>query len=62
MDQRCYYENRLIHISLDNIKNFKIEELKPKAQEPKASNSSLRPNQSRNAKTFVKAWKEKEKY
>ena len=40
IDQRCYYENWLVHPSLGkDIKDFKIEKPKPKAQKPKASNS-----------------------
>lgn len=62
MNHYYYCENWLVHASIDNAtKDFKIEEPKPKGQEPKASNSSLRFNQDGNTKTSNKAWKEKKK-
>lgn len=45
IDQRYYYEMRPVHASLyKTTKESKIEELKPKTKEAKASNSSLRPD------------------
>ena len=53
MDQRCYHRSRPVHASLDKAsssRDSRIEESKPKAQEPKASNSnnSSRPDQGGN--------------
>ncbi len=67
IDKRYYHKNWSVHASLDkasNSKDFKIEESKPKIQEPKTSNlnNSLRLNLKRNIKTSNKAWKEKKKY
>ena len=63
IDQRCYHGNWPVYASLDKaIKDSKIKEPKLKAQEPKASNRSLRPDQEKNAKSFDKAQKEKKKH
>lgn len=63
INQHYYCGNQLMHTSLDKTtKDSKIEELKPKAQEPKVANSSSSPNQDGNAEIFNKAWKEKKKH
>ena len=62
IDQRCYCGNWPVYTSLNMaFKDSKIEETKPKAQKPKASNSSLCPNQGGNAKTFWQSSEREEK-
>lgn len=62
-DQYYYHRNWPVHTSLNKVSNFKnskIEESKPKVQEPKASNlnNSLYLDQGENVKTFNKSQKE----
>lgn len=62
IDQHCYCKNQSVFVSLDKaIKDFKIEEFKPKAKEHKASNSFSHLNQSKITETSDKTWKKKKK-